>query len=358
VSKSQTKKRKKSQRTPNIPSTATLRPRLDALWHSDTLANQDDAAILEDLETATQGIKAALLLPVVLAACHAAPPEAQERLNDVLPAWVQRHHHQEPLRQLITRNTLEEEHEALALAWLEEAGSDISDLVEHVQQSSFVSAYYFHDTTDQAELFLYFYTSRRHNRVQGFDFLIDHNPPWNGAIKDVTITHARRPEKALDELFNFWSGQRKGALQEVDAPTTWRILRAALACNRAMDIGLPGYMLALRDKFMQHVLSLPRPDDDDIPPFDSEALDYLLDDNRASSETLQQYEEDVGYFIRGSDGTRQFIASEAEDLAYSDDDDDDDDAMPGSDDLSADAHAPGAETDTNVHAPERPNHHA
>lgn len=310
MSKSQSKKSKKGQRVPNIPQISTVRPRLDALWSDEALLEQDTTTLLADLDGVTQGVKPPQLLPIVLTAYYAAPDSVQERLDKVLPQWLEQHNYLATLRQLITRNALEESQLHLALVWLQAAGDDISTLAEQLQQSSFYRAYYCRDGSDQAELFVFWYTDRRQNRVQAFDFLIDHNPPWNGAVKDGTIMQKRKPDQAVERLFESWALDRSTPLEMVDASTAHRILIEAMERNRQTEIRLPFFFAARRDEIAEHVLSLPPAPE--TPLFTADDLDYLVEEGR-SAEDLRDYEEDVGYYVRSPDGTQRFVPHKSED---------------------------------------------
>ena len=89
------------------------------------------------------------------------------------------------------------------MRWLEDAGADPNALATLTHQDLFFQAYSAGDES-QASVLLFWYTDNRRGRVQGFSFLIDYNPPWEGAVKDIIPYPKRSPEVAIAEFVERW----------------------------------------------------------------------------------------------------------------------------------------------------------
>ncbi len=329
--KAQSKKRKKGQRTPNIPMSSALRPRLDARWGDDTFPQQPDEHIVAELDSLTQGIKPFQLLPILLTAYHAAPSPAQERLNDVLPGWLEQHDYLATLEQLIAREQLDVEQQRHALAWLKTAGTDTEELLEQTQQSTFYKAMYAGNQF-QATLIIFWFTDRRRNRVQGINFLIDYVEPWNGSVKDGALFPRRPPEQAVEDFTSYWEQGMGASLTELPPEEARRMVVQAMQANRAHGIRLHGDLLPCRNDMVRHILTLPG-DDADLA-FSTEDLDYILMHGMAS-EMLQQREEmgmQIAAAALDNEDDIEIVMPEPEDdeeldisdYDYSQEDDDDD----------------------------------
>ena len=116
MSKSRAKGRQPAQLSPTIRLSG-LRPRLDQLLRSDTMA-QGDEAIAAAISSLTAGMKPAAFLPMLLAAYGAAPPMPQAHLAAALPTLLGRAGHVQALRELVGLHALAPDQQQIALAWL------------------------------------------------------------------------------------------------------------------------------------------------------------------------------------------------------------------------------------------------
>ncbi len=303
MSRSHRKQRKKGPSAPAIPPASALRPRLDALWSNATLPQHDRDALSADLDAITQGITPALFLPIMLRAYSAAPPETQARLDEVLPAWLHDRGYDAELEALMTHRSLDSAHEELAVQWLAAAGRDPSTLVALTQWDPFYRADFCGDDS-QAALILLWYVNRQQTRVQGYNVLIDYNPPWDGAVKDIVVYPQRAPLTAVAEFVDRWRARMPLATIQIDAVEAKEKILQALACNRAANIRLPEDLIASRELFVRYVLALPA--DPLTPSFTVEDFDFLAQHGERP-EAIMQFERSVGRRVRRPDGTEVFI---------------------------------------------------
>ena len=122
--KNRRKRRKSKHRAPNISPLTLLRPRLDALLGDEAFAEKDSQAIKADLDALFEGLKTYDSLPVLIRAYHSAGGQAQDRLDEIVPGWLDERGYAEPLLTLLERYNIYEEGRERAVAWLKAAGVD------------------------------------------------------------------------------------------------------------------------------------------------------------------------------------------------------------------------------------------
>lgn len=298
MSKSQNKQRKKGSSGPAISPLSALRPRLDVRWSTPTLPEQDQDALYADLDAITQGIKPALFLPIMLRAYSAAPTAAQARLDEVVPVWLQDRQYGGVLEELVARGDIAIEHQQQAMDWLTAAGGDTGKLAALAEWTHFFRADFTGDDS-QAALLLLWYTTRQQQRVQGFNFLIDYNPPWEGSVKDIIAYPQRSPKAAVAEFVDTWRARMHTSAEQIDAAEAKQTILDALICNREAAIRLPQDLITSRDLFVRYVLTLP--DGPDTPAFTAEDFDALCQ-NGERPERLMHFEQTVGRRVRMGDG--------------------------------------------------------
>jgi hypothetical protein len=303
MSKSQSKQRKKGAGGPAVPPFSVLRPRLDAYWGSPKLLEQDQAAMHAELDAITRGIKPELFLPVIVRARDAAPSAAQVRLDEALPAWIRERGYADVLETLIERDGIGAEHQQRAMDWLAATGSDRDRLAALAEWDPFFHACFTGDDS-QAALLLFWYTSRARQRVQGFNLLIDYNPPWDGSIKDNMLYPQRAPRQAITEFVDAWRARMPMPMEELEAAEAKRRIVQALTCNRAANIRLPVDLINVRDLFLRIVLALP--DGPETPPFTAEDFDALAQSGERP-EKISHYEQTVGRRVRMKDGQEVLV---------------------------------------------------
>jgi len=293
-------KQRDKQRRPERPRAglSSLRPRLDQLLRSERFSTLDQRQIVAELDALTKGINPATFLPTLIAALSDAPAEAQARLNELLPKWLQERGDLAPLRDLIARHALDDEKRQHAVAWLANAGDDTGEIVAEIEAwDPFYGAYYAGNPS-QASLMFFWYTSRRQHRVHGLSLLLDFEPPWDGAVKDAMRYPQRAPEAALVGFVHFWR-QRGEPAEQLPATEAKRRALDALAHNRTSNIRLHPDLVAARDLFVGNLLALP--DGPDTPRFTAADFDFLASHGE-HPEALRRQEQLFGYRARTSDG--------------------------------------------------------
>ena len=301
--KNRRKRRKSKHRAPNISPLTLLRPRLDALLGDEAFAEKDSQAIKADLDALFEGLKTYDSLPVLIRAYHSAGGQTQDRLDETVPGWLDERGYAEPLLTLLERHNIYEEGRERAVAWLKAAGVDPAVFQEMEQQSYFYRADAYSDDS-QGTIVILWYTDHRRRNVRGMNFLVDYNPPWEGATKDIMHFPTRAPEEAVREYVDFWK-QRPGRelVRISDAEVKEKILKS-LEVNRREGIRLPQDLIRARYHFLRHVLTLP--DTPETPPFTAKDFDELSRRGK-SAEGIMLYERTVGRRVRMEDGKELLV---------------------------------------------------
>jgi hypothetical protein len=274
-----------------------LRPRLDALLSDTALADSAAQDITERLEAVCADLKPDDFLPTLLRALESALEPVQARLDEVIPNWLGARDGMQALHRLVQRHTLTPSGQTRALAWLEATGRDPAALQEFRLETPFYGAYRYADNS-QGLINILWYTDGRRRHIQGLGFLIDYNPPWEGAIKDILVGEPSSPERALRRYVHFWT-DRGMPLQPISDAAAKRQVLECLAVNRREGIRLPRDLIVNRRLFMEHILSLP--DTPDTPPFTAEDFD-ALGRSGETVESIRRFEQQVGRRVRLEDG--------------------------------------------------------
>ncbi len=302
----QTARHGKKSRAPDLSPAVLLRPRLDGLWGNPVWPGRSNDDLRADLDVVVRGIPPATFLGTMLKAYAAAPAPAQTRLDQIVPAWLRERGYSAALRDGIVRGMFTGADHELALAWLQAAGDEIHALLHPQEPDTFFGAHFYGDDS-QATLVLLWYRDRRRAQVQGFNFLIDYNPPWDGSVKDIIAFPRRDPRSAIRDFVEIWyrrddsPGLRLAPISAVEAKR--RILEA-LICNDRQSIRLPADLIANQTSFIRHVL--PLPDGPDTPPFTADDFIALAQTGKRPEE-IMRFEQQVGRRVRMEDGTEVFI---------------------------------------------------
>jgi hypothetical protein len=292
------KRKKKGQRRPNLSPMTMLRPRLDGLWGNPDWVDQEESAQQADLTALTKGIKPLDFLPTFAKAYATAPAPAQESLDLTLPSWLQTQGIVDDLQTVIDRHALPPEDIQTAIGWLQATGVDTSAM--EVESSTFYRAFIGNDDMGSQGTFGFFwYPSYRHDRVKGISILIDYNPPWEGAAKDVAYLAQAAPERATQNYLDRWQDHEL-EIKSLSASEAKKLMIDLLLTNRRRDIRLHRDIAALREEFVHHVFTLP--DGPETPPFTIEDFDELTQQGK-SAESIMMYEQTVGRRVRMEDGT-------------------------------------------------------
>jgi len=202
----------------------------------------------------------------------------------------------------LQRHRIEGEAGQRALTWLGAVGADLSVLQAQQAHAPFYQAHMYADDS-QGVVSMFWYTDSRRRQVQGMSFLIDYHPPWEGAIKDVTVYPVHAPAWVTRTYLAFWA-DRLTPLRPLEAAEAKRRVLHGLEVNRREGIRLPSDLIAGRDLFLEHVPDLP--DTADTPAFtarDFEVLSHLA----RSPEELRVYEQTVGRRVRLPDGKELLV---------------------------------------------------
>ncbi|MBA3534542.1 MAG: hypothetical protein H0T73_21700 [Ardenticatenales bacterium] len=178
---------------------------------------------------------------------------------------------------------------------------------KHRQPPHFYQAY-LHQDRAEVILIILWYTDHEQSTVQGLNFLIDANPPWNGAVKDIIVYPSCSPEQALELFIKPWR-DRLHLLKEIGAVEAKKEVTEALLCNMGARIALPGALIAQRNPFRRYVLSLP--DAPNARPFTIDDFD-LLSTSGDAPETLRELEQSGGRMMRLPDGQEVLVMGKSE----------------------------------------------
>src|SRR6266849_5778630 len=210
---------------PNIAPATVMRARLEAAWLAEDAAQQTPEQLRAALQSASEGLKPEMMIGVVLPVFADAQPEVQARLEKILPEWLARQDGLRVLEALVSQDRLPMALQAIALTWLAAGGRDVH-LLAPSAESTLHSAYELDDSS-QAAVCVLWYSNPQRNRARGLQFLIDHNPPWNGAIKDVMLFPNKPPGTLIQRYVDMWK-ERGQAMTSIDAASVKRKLVLAL----------------------------------------------------------------------------------------------------------------------------------
>lgn len=231
---------------------SNLRPRLAQIFAD---AQIDHATVQAELDQLTDGLKPASFLSLLVGAFVAAPDQQRERLAGPVGAWLGERGLLEALRSLEARQTLEGAERAMARSWLE--AGDIAPAPESALTLAdlFIDAYEVGDPA-QASVTLFWYEDARRRRARFASFLIDFQPPWEGALKDLAYDTFRDSGQAHAKFFTVWE---ESPLQHypVDVVAATRRVWTALRQSQAQGIRLPADFIAVMPEVVPFLLALP-----------------------------------------------------------------------------------------------------
>ena len=277
-----------------------LQPQMNELFADDAFPHKEEAAIKRDLEELARDVSPQLFVKTLLHAYEAAAESVQSRLDTILPRWLAQSGHLTTLDDLASARLLGPDLRPRVLAWLEAAGVDPADVDR--QLSYFWKAYYRDDEAllgekSQAYVAVFWYTDLRKRRARSLTFLLDHNPPWDGSIKDVIVTPPQSTKRLLETFLEGWR-QADLAPQTVSPERAKTVILTGLTCNREAEIRLPRDVTRARDLIERYVFSLP--DGPDAPAFTMEDFDVLARHGE-STEAIRYFEHTVGRRVRLDD---------------------------------------------------------
>jgi hypothetical protein len=226
----------------------------------------------------------------------------RQRLDDLMPPWLRAHDAVEVLHTLVQRQQLSPQSQTCALSWLTATGTDPTVLAALQPQTAFYGAYRYADAS-QGLLNIFWYSDARQQKLQGLGFLIDYNPPWEGAIKDLLVCGPADRQRILQRYVHSWA-ERGMSLQAISEAEVKREILLCLAVNRREGIRLPRDLQSNRRLFVERVLTLP--DLPDTPPFTVEDFDALSRAGK-TAESIRHFEQHVGRRVRLDDGKELLV---------------------------------------------------
>lgn len=300
-------KKDKVQRKPNLSPQAMLRPRLDGLFGNSVWTERSQQQSFADLDVVTRSIKPEDYLPVLLAAVDSLEEPSQVQVERVVQDWLAARDAIGTLVQLVERGELRAGSADVAQNWLSLSGHTVHPITT-VGDPGFCDAYFGQDEFgSQGELIIFWYANRSRTRVKGLAFLLDYNPPWEGAVKDV----ANLPQRSIhDALAEYLEPMHESIpnFRRVDAIEAKSLLIEHLESNRDEQIRLHSDLIALRDEVVTHLLSLP--DGPDTPAFDAWDFDELCQIEGKTANSIMHFERTVARRVRMEDGTEMFVDAE------------------------------------------------
>ncbi len=294
----------KKRKLPKHLRLSMLRPKLGTLLKAESVTGIEDASLKRELDALFQGLAPDEFLPILIKTACDAEPEVRARLDEILPAWLEDHEYVRPLMEIVEQRTLDAIEKRCIEGWLEKTGVSEQE-IEKIEEKPnlFYKAYTHTDQFgSQGFILVMWYTNQHRRRATGLLFLIDHNPPWEGALKDSMLFPRRKPQKLEDLALGEWRARGVDPLEVGPADVKQEIL-TALQHNREEGIRLPRDLIPYREAFIEQILSLP--DTPETPEFTPEDFDELSKTGK-TPESINLFERTVGRRARMDDGTEVF----------------------------------------------------
>jgi hypothetical protein len=289
------KKQKVSARPNPAILLSGLRPRLGRLFAE---APADEAGLHAELDRLTAGLKPASFLPILAGTFAATPEEQRAQLDNAVGAWLHLRGLLPELHTLDARQGLDPTARPLAHAWLEAGGLTPMEQ-EMVDLADLFLEAYFLDEEMQDSPTLFWYADARRRRVRCASFLVDFQPPWDGAVKDLAFFNARDIEDGRSDFFRVW--QRSDAQPKpLDAAAITGMLWKALAQNQAAGIRLPADVISARGVVMPMLYALA--ERHGVPTLSPDEVEAMVTQGR-SAESIRREERRFGYQMRLADGS-------------------------------------------------------
>lgn len=287
---------KKSQAgTPPNPAIrlSNLEPRLRNLFSTPAIESQ---VLLGELDRLTQGLKPNSFLPLLIGALAAIPEELRASLDPLVSAWLHGRGLLEVLHTLEVRHTFKEPDRSAAHALLVAGGLSLAPDVVVNPANLFIAAYEFGGQSQDSPMLFWYEEQRR--RVYSAAFLVDFEPPWEGALKDVAFVRHRTFNDALDRYRLHW---RFSGLEpyEIDATTAAQRVWTALRQSQAQGIRLPADFIPVLPQIMPLLNALPVAEG--VEPLSTSEIELLATTGR-SPESIRIEERRFGFQTRLVDG--------------------------------------------------------
>jgi hypothetical protein len=244
-------------------------------------------------------------LPVMLKAFGAIEPAIQEDLALLMVTWLKRRDDIPHLKDMVEEGRFDAASGTTARQWLDHAGEPINLTPQTAAEQFYAAAEGVDKLGSQGLLYVAWYGNRLRSRVRGCYFLIDYNPPWEGAIKDILWYNWRDPEGDQQKFLDVWA---EGVLTwtELDPVEAKRRFIGHALVNLVTGISLHRDFIVSRDEILARILGLP--DGPVTPPFSAEDFDGLMG-LAQSSEQISRFEQTVGRRVRMDNGTEVFVSA-------------------------------------------------
>jgi hypothetical protein len=294
---------KKAIKRPHLSPVTLLRPRLDGLLQNEAWIEREQAEAFADLDAVCKGIAPTDFLPILTTAVVAVAAPRADQVSARVGEWLFARNYLAALAGLVATGGLHSNTQSQAAAWLRSAGyGEIAP--PKARAHEFAAGFYGKDEFgSQGLLMIFWYVNQDARDVTGLQFLLDYNPPWYGAVKDV-MKFPRRPlAEWVDDVQMRWSLTTD--LRRIDAVETKMQAIRHLENNRVQGIRLHRDLIALRDVFVQEVLGLP--DGPETPPFDEADFGELCTLTKQTTEAIMHFEKTVARQVVMPDGKILFV---------------------------------------------------
>jgi len=257
----------------------------------------DPTTILGELDQLTDGLKPSSFLPILLGAFASLSEAQRTALNGPISEWLQQHGHVELLRSLEDRHIFKEPTRSVVRALLAMCGIDLAPVVVANPADLFLAAFELGGTSQDSPT-IFWYEDERHRRVCRASFLVDFEPPWEGALKDIAFTYHRNLNEAIENYRMVWqfSGFEP---RPINAATAAQRVWKAFRQNQAQGIRLPADFIMVQSKVMPFVTALQV--NDETVPLEAAEIDAMVNTGR-SPESIRREEDLLGYQTRMPDG--------------------------------------------------------
>lgn len=257
----------------------------------------DGPALFAELDRLTEGLKPGSFLPLVVGAVYDAPEARRAGLAPLVGEWLRERGLLGALGELEARSMSQNPARGLARGWLEAGGIAPSDEVALDPAELFLDAYELGEPSQDSPT-LFWYEDARRRKVCSAAFLVDFEPPWDGAVKDLAFRRHRDPVEATDRFLGLWRS-RGVEPRPMDAETASQRVWAALRQNQARGIRLPADFVAAMPQILPFLLALPA--SPEAPPLSADEVEAMAREGR-SPESIRQEEQLLGYQTRMPDG--------------------------------------------------------
>jgi len=303
MAKKSRKKRKKAPHRPQIVSKETLiHSRLTQFFTREELLRKDAQALTTALDEVIGKNRFKDFYPLLIKAYLAAASGARQHLDTAIPGWLNTSGYVELLLKYLERFNIPGEIRKQSLNWLELCGVEASVLKGLETITPFYKAFA-HANEFQGVLMVFWFTGSNKSQVRGMSFLLDFNPPWEGAVKDIAVFPYRAPNEAIREFVGSYE-QGVGQMKEVSEKDAKKEILMRLLINRREDIRLPRDLIAAKDVFFNNIMTLA--DTPDTPSYTIEDFNEASRNGRLPKE-LSAFEQKYGGIARLKDGSEMLI---------------------------------------------------